>query len=70
MSSFGGFAWIQGYSLPSREVPHSASRDASSPLAYLGFVSLLAITASHGVTAGRSWRRLQDRHLANIAKGI
>jgi hypothetical protein len=33
-----------------------AGADASSPLAYLGFISLLAITASHRVTAGRSWR--------------
>jgi len=47
-----------------------AGADASSPLAYLGFMSVLAIMASHGVTAGRSWRRLQDRHLANITKGI
>jgi hypothetical protein len=47
-----------------------AGADASSPLAYLGFMSVLAIMASHGVTAGRSWRRLQDRHLANITKAI
>jgi len=33
-----------------------AGADASSPLAYLGFISLLAITAGHKVTAGRSWR--------------
>jgi len=33
-----------------------AGADASSPLAYLGFISLLAITAGHGVTASRSWR--------------
>jgi len=33
-----------------------AEADASSPLAYLGFISVLAITTSHGVTAGRSWR--------------
>jgi hypothetical protein len=33
-----------------------AGADASSPLAYLGFISVLAITASHRVTAGRSWR--------------
>jgi hypothetical protein len=33
-----------------------AGADASSPLAYLGFISLLAITAGHRVTAGRSWR--------------
>lgn len=30
--------------------------DASSPLAYLGFMSLLAITAGRRVIAGRSWR--------------
>ena len=33
-----------------------AGADVSSPLAYLGFISLLAITAGHRVTAGRSWR--------------
>ncbi len=30
--------------------------EASSPLAYLGFMSLLAITAGRRVIAGRSWR--------------
>lgn len=33
-----------------------AGADASSPLAYLGFMSLLAITVGHTVTADRSWR--------------
>ncbi|MGA2237695.1 MAG: S53 family peptidase [Candidatus Bathyarchaeia archaeon] len=33
-----------------------AGADASSPLAYLGFISVLAIMASEGVAAGRSWR--------------
>jgi hypothetical protein len=47
-----------------------AGADASSPLAYLGFMSVLAIMASHGVTAGRSWRIPRYRHLANITKGI
>lgn len=45
-----------------------AGANASTPLAYLGFVSVLAIMASHGVTAGKSWRIPRYRHLANIAK--
>ena len=36
--------------------PGGAGAGESSPLAYLGFISLLAVTVGHRVTAGKSWR--------------
>ena len=50
--------------------PGGAEADASSPLAYLGFISLLAITAGHRVTAGRSWRTPRSSSAESHRKGV
>ena len=47
-----------------------AGADASSPLAYLGFMSVVAIMASHGVTTGRSWRIPRYHHLAKTTRAV